>query len=177
MAPRSGVHSTDDQRGEGNQALGGWIKAARIGQGVSQRGLATRAGISRSYLCDIEHGRGTQPSVVVLDKLAMALGASRWDLLRAAGILESVSGPTDNAAERRLLSLYRDLSDLGRATVERFARFVHADEHRWVQVRLVDGEDAVQTPTPTQAGPSLFDGLRAERDDETPVPARQPLGR
>jgi DNA-binding XRE family transcriptional regulator len=38
-------------------ALGDWIKTTRIAQGVSQRELADRAGLSRSYLCDIEHGR------------------------------------------------------------------------------------------------------------------------
>lgn len=159
MTPRSGDRSTGHPHGEGNQALGGWIKSARSGQGVSQRGLAGRAGISRSYLCDIEHGRGNRPSVPVLDKLATALGASRWDLLRAAGILEPLGGPVDNAAERRLLALYRDLDDMGRAVVERFARFMHADEHRWVQARLVDGEDIPPPAARPQTGPTLFDGL------------------
>lgn len=157
MTPRIGDHSTADLHVEGNHALGGWIKAARLGQNVSQRALATRAGISRSYLCDIEHGRGNRPSVPVLDKLAMALGASRWDLLRAAGILEPLTGAVDNVAERRLLSLYRDLSENGRAVVERFARFMHDEEHHWVQSRLVNGEEV--PPPPSQTGPTLFDSL------------------
>jgi hypothetical protein len=100
--------------------------------------------------------------VPVLDKLATALGASRWDLLRAAGILEPLSGPVDNAAERRLLALYRDLTDDARAVVERFARFMHGEEHRWVQARLVDGEEIAPPLVPSQTGPGLFDGLFTE---------------
>jgi transcriptional regulator with XRE-family HTH domain len=129
---------------------------------VSQRALASRAGISRSYLCDIERGRGAQPSVAVLDKLATALGASRWDLLRAAGILDPAPAAVDNSAERRLLALYRDLSDSGRAAVERFARFTHSEEHRWIQPRLVESE-SIETPrAATPVGPTLFDTLLSE---------------
>ncbi|MGH2557912.1 MAG: helix-turn-helix domain-containing protein [Thermomicrobiales bacterium] len=168
MTPRTGDRSTAKPQGEGNQALGGWIRTARLDQGVSQRALASRAGISRSYLCDIEHGRGTRPSVPVLDKLAVALGTSRWDVLRAAGILEPLGGAVDNTAERRLLSLYRDLSDDARAVVERFARFMHAEEHRWIQASLVDGDDTTTLPIPAQTGPTLFDGLVTSVVDNSP---------
>jgi transcriptional regulator with XRE-family HTH domain len=134
---------------------------------VSQRALASRAGISRSYLCDIERGRGAQPSVGVLDKLATALGASRWDLLRAAGILDPAPAAVDNSAERRLLALYRDLSDSGRAAVERFARFTHGEEQRWIQPRLVESETGEISPVAVPAGPTLLDTL-------LPEPARRP---
>ncbi|MER3487125.1 MAG: transcriptional regulator, partial [Chloroflexota bacterium] len=53
-------------------ALGEWIRTTRITHGMSQRALAERAGVSRSYLCDIERGRGAQPTVATLDKLARA---------------------------------------------------------------------------------------------------------
>src|SRR5262249_49406819 len=88
--------------------LGDWVRTARTSQGISQRALADRSGLSRSYLCDIERGRGAQPSVATLDKLANALGASRADLLRIAGILES-SGRLGDERERRFLTVYRDL--------------------------------------------------------------------
>jgi hypothetical protein len=102
--------------------------------------------------------------VAVLDKLATALGASRWDLLRAAGILDPAPAAADNSAERRLLALYRDLSDSGRAAVERFARFTHSEEHHWIQPRLVESE-AGETPhaaPAAPAGPMLFDALLSE---------------
>src|SRR4051812_18226639 len=50
----------------GASPLGDWIKTRREVESLSQRALADRAGISRSYLCDIERGRGTRPSVASL---------------------------------------------------------------------------------------------------------------
>lgn len=141
-------------------ALGEWIRSVRMGQNVSQRVLAERAGVSRSYLCDIERGRGSQPSVTTLDKLAVALGASRNDVLRAAGVLEPVTDTAEQEGERRLLALYRDLSADGRLAVEHFARFMHHEEHRWVQPQLLDmaTEDEQATERgPHQSGPTLFD--------------------
>lgn len=140
-------------------ALGAWIRGVRTGQGISQRALADRAGVSRSYLCDIERGRGARPSVAILARLAGALGASRLDLLRAAGAIEPGAAESgDRGVERRLLALFRALSDDGRAAVERFARFTHDEEHRWVQPGLPDGDDAAPVPA-HQAGPTLFDAL------------------
>lgn len=132
--------------------LGQWIRKTRAEQGISQRALADRSGLSRSYVCDIERGRGAQPSVTTLDKLAAALGLSRADLLQASGLIDRVAAPRETEEERRILSVYRDLSDSGRVSVMRFARFVHADEHHWVQPNLLDhsqneedsgGEDAL----------------------------------
>jgi transcriptional regulator with XRE-family HTH domain len=136
--------------------LGDWVRATRTSQGFSQRALADRSGLSRSYLCDIERGRGAQPSVTTLDKLANALGASRADLLRIAGILEP-SGRLSDERERRFLTVFRDLGAGAQDAVERFARFLHAEEHRWVQPRLLDGEDVPAEPigaVPT--GPTLY---------------------
>jgi transcriptional regulator with XRE-family HTH domain len=121
--------------------LGQWIRKTRADQGLSQRALADRSGLSRSYVCDIERGRGAQPSVTTLDKLAAALGLSRADLLHASGLIDQVSTPRETEEERRILSVYRDLTDSGRASVLRFARFVHADEHHWVQPNLLDHDE------------------------------------
>lgn len=132
--------------------LGQWIRKTRADQGISQRALADRSGLSRSYVCDIERGRGAQPSVTTLDKLAAALGLSRADLLQASGLIDRAVTPRETEEERRILSVYRDLSDSGRVSVMRFARFVHADEHHWIQPNLIghdrdvddeDGEDVL----------------------------------
>jgi hypothetical protein len=97
--------------------------------------------------------------VATLDKLANALGASRADLLRVAGILES-SGRLSDERERRFLAVFRDLGTGAQDAVERFARFLHADEHRWVQPRLIEGEDGqADLSLPTPSGPTLFDRL------------------
>jgi transcriptional regulator with XRE-family HTH domain len=144
--------------GHGPQ-LGDWVRTARTSQGISQRALADRSGLSRSYLCDIERGRGAQPSVATIDKLANALGASRADLLRVAGILEPSGRPRDER-ECRFLTVFRDLDIGAQDALERFARFLHAEEHRWVQPRLLDGEDEVASPPVIpRSGPTLFDRL------------------
>jgi transcriptional regulator with XRE-family HTH domain len=152
-----------------SSALGEWLRSARLNQRISQRALADRSGVSRSYLCDIERGRGAQPSVGTLDKLAMALGASRTDLLRAAGVLEPATGVPEHAGERRLLALYRNLSRDAQSAVERFARFAHLEEQRWTQPQLPtlaeqdhdQSDGAVAVARPAQMGPTLFDAVEA----------------
>ncbi|MFL5761043.1 MAG: helix-turn-helix domain-containing protein [Thermomicrobiales bacterium] len=152
--------------GDGSIGLGLWIKSNRKVQELSQRDLAQRASISRSYLCDIEHGRGAQPSLFVLEKLAIALGATSTEILRAAGILRDGHEAVDHSHEYRLLSLYRDLSAEGRVAVERFARFVHIEEQRWIQTDLLEGQEG-QASRSLQEGPGLFDAPE-------PSPSRKP---
>lgn len=136
-AQRSAVR---DQPTSGS-LLGEWLRKTRAEQEISQRALADRSGLSRSYVCDIERGRGAHPSVATLDKLAAALGFSRGDLMKASGLIDQTSGPRENDDERRMLAVYRDLSSSGRRNVLRFARFVHADEHHWTQPPLPGPED------------------------------------
>jgi transcriptional regulator with XRE-family HTH domain len=144
--------------------LGQWIRRTRADQGISQRALADRSGLSRSYVCDIERGRGAQPSVSTLDKLAAALGLSRADLLQASGLIDRAVTPRENEDERRMLSVYRDLTPSGRVSVMRFARFVHEDEHRWTQPHLPGTDEREgDVPVPAQDAMSslmqpLFDG-------------------
>ncbi|MGI8484517.1 MAG: helix-turn-helix domain-containing protein [Thermomicrobiales bacterium] len=137
--------------------LGEWIRKTRLDQEISQRALADRAGLSRSYVCDIERGRGSEPSMTTLDKLASALGSSRADLMAAAGLIDQRVSARESDDERRLLSVYRDLSDHGQATAMRFIRFLQADEQRWMQPHLlgeiVDGEQESKR----QSGPMLFE--------------------
>jgi transcriptional regulator with XRE-family HTH domain len=134
--------------------LGDWIRVSRMQQSMSQRELADRSGLSRSYLCDIERGRGAQPSVTTLDKLAAALGVSRMELLRAAGIIEPNPGQERSDRERRFAALFRDLSPKGK----------DAEEHRWVQPKLPDRKGATGEAIPSQAGPLLFESSIGEGD-------------
>lgn len=137
--------------------LGTWIRNVRFERRLSQGELADRAGLSRSYVCNIERGYGIHPSVRALDLLAVALDVSRLDLLTAAGVLESAPGSPENEHEKRFLAVYRSLSAEGQTTVERFAKFLQADEHRWSQPRLIGEQDDVTAHHPAQSGPTLFD--------------------
>ena len=118
--------------------LGVWVRATRLQQGMSQRELADAAGLSRSYVCDIERGRGSEPSLNTLDKLAGALGASRSDLMKAAGLIDKALIPKESEEERRMLQLFRDVSDNGQELVMRFVRFVHHEEHSLKQATFLD---------------------------------------
>jgi transcriptional regulator with XRE-family HTH domain len=119
-------------------ALGLWIRERRSDRRLSQKDLATHAHISRSYLCDIEHGRGTQPSLQVLQNLARALGEDPAELIMHAGtdIDREEHLEPDSHRERRVLTIYRGLSPDAQESLERYARFLHTEEQRWVQPRL-----------------------------------------
>jgi len=95
--------------------------------------------------------------VATIDKLAEALGASRAELLRAAGVIEQAVEPRHTDIERKLLAVLRDLSEAGQRDVVRYARFVHADEHHLVQSELLPVQEIAVAPAGTRpSGPMLF---------------------
>lgn len=61
--------------------IGQRIQIRRRGAGMRQRELATAAGMSRSYLCDLEKDRGKNPSARTLHAIAGALGVRAGYLL------------------------------------------------------------------------------------------------
>lgn len=136
--------------------FGRWLRAAREERGITQQVLADRAGLSRSYLSDLERGRGVRPTIPTLDRLATALGVSNLDLLWAAGVLHTpIRGPR-RQDEDRLLALYRGLSEPGQGAVERFIRFMYQEEQRWVQPSFADDifdGDAAPFPAARSGGP------------------------
>lgn len=137
--------------------LGTYVRQSRTQQGMSQRELADAAGLSRSYVCDIERGRGNEPSLNTLDKLANALGSSRSDLMKASGLIDKALVPKESEEERRLLQLFRDLSENGQEQVMRYVRFLHSEEHSVRQSSfLPDPPPAVNTPTSSAQSLSLF---------------------
>lgn len=53
--------------------VGGLLKAARYGAGLSQRALAARSGVASSSLCRFESGAAT-PSLQMVERLLAACG-------------------------------------------------------------------------------------------------------
>jgi transcriptional regulator with XRE-family HTH domain len=150
----------NQSKANGAAALGEWVRDRRLAANVNQRDLAARAGISRSYLCDIERGRGGQPSLNCLDRLATALGAERTEILAASGILAPTRDAKRDRRVNELIAIYRGLSQSGQDSLERLARFLLAEEQRWVQPRLVDEAEPHDSHR-RQSGPTLFDALEA----------------
>lgn len=56
-------------------SIGDQIRAARLEQGLDQRDLAARAGVSQSQICHIEGGKRV-PSVRLLVRIALVLRSS-----------------------------------------------------------------------------------------------------
>lgn len=63
--------------------LGRNVRRLRLREGWSQEDYAERADIHRTYLSDIERGE-RNPTIKVVEKLAVALGVSASDLLTDA---------------------------------------------------------------------------------------------
>lgn len=62
------------------QKLGRNVRRAREARGWSQEQFAFEAGIHRTYVSDIERG-ARNPTITVVEKLAVALGTSASELL------------------------------------------------------------------------------------------------
>ena len=60
--------------------LGDKIKSERLNKSLKQKQLAERAGISISYMSDIERGR-TNPSIQTLKKISDALNIKASELI------------------------------------------------------------------------------------------------
>lgn len=57
------------------------IKQLREKAGVTQEQLASRVGISRIYLCQLENGQKLNPSIALLKRIAQALDTTITELI------------------------------------------------------------------------------------------------
>ena len=61
--------------------LGDRVRELREARGLTQEALASRAGLHRVYLAQLEIGRNDNPRLDTLRRLAQALGVSLGELL------------------------------------------------------------------------------------------------
>ena len=73
--------------------FGDYIRELRNAQGISQRQLARRVGMSNAEISRIESGERTLPRVTSIKALVMALGVDEVELLKKVGCS---SGTSDN---------------------------------------------------------------------------------
>ena len=76
----------------GRLTLGGRLRDFRHASGLTLDGLASEAGLSQSYLSDVERGRRL-PSLEALDTCAVALGTTVASLLSGCFPWDSVPPP------------------------------------------------------------------------------------
>lgn len=69
-----------------NSVIGKLVERKRLGIGMSQETLARQAGMSRTYLSDIERGLRNM-SILSLHKLCVALGTLGSQILAEAEML------------------------------------------------------------------------------------------
>jgi len=72
---------SNDKKARGDGELGERIRRRRKAIGLTAKGLAQVAGVSPSYVSQLEHGKQDQPSLEVLAALAAALGMPTSELL------------------------------------------------------------------------------------------------
>ena len=89
------------------------MTARRRELGLSQAGLALACGLSRSYICDLERGRGKTPSLRATVALASSLRLDPGSLIQL-----SLGAPGDESARGAAVrtevgEILRTLSDLG----------------------------------------------------------------
>lgn len=81
------------------EQIGARLRAARLQQGISVRGLAQSLGVSPSLISQVETGR-TQPSVSTLFSIVNELNIS-LDALVSDGTAAAATTPTDDRPPRR----------------------------------------------------------------------------
>ena len=79
--------------------LGKEIKKARIDQGLKQKELQARTGLSQKYLSQIEND-AVDPRVSVLKKIAQALQVSTDSLLGLDAVEQPAKGSDRQSAKR-----------------------------------------------------------------------------
>ena len=104
-----------------NEALGRAIKVVRTEQGVERRELAENAGISYSYLAEIENGN-KPPSSQVLMAISEALGLRPSELHAAADSLpDRTMGETRSSLRQANVAASAERSWAGQTVQHRMA--------------------------------------------------------
>jgi len=80
------------------------LKELREAQDLSLQGLADAVGVSKAHVWDLEQGRSTNPGYDLLKKFAAVLKVSVADLVG--------ENPAGDAADSRVLGMYRELKEL-----------------------------------------------------------------
>ncbi|MCJ2100025.1 helix-turn-helix transcriptional regulator [Methylobacterium sp. E-046] len=85
---------------EGRARVAWNLRRLRVERGITQEGLAVDAGVDRTYVSGIER-REFNPTVDLLDRLAMALAVDILDLLAVPAADEAEPSPLPAGRKRR----------------------------------------------------------------------------
>ncbi|MGU3479080.1 helix-turn-helix transcriptional regulator [Methylobacterium sp. D48H] len=85
---------------EGRARVAWNLRQLRVERGITQEGLAVDAGVDRTYVSGIER-REFNPTVDLLDRLAVALAVDILDLLAVPASNEAAPSPLPAGRKRR----------------------------------------------------------------------------
>jgi transcriptional regulator with XRE-family HTH domain len=103
----SSPRPTDAITDGGARSVGAYIRTLRRRSGQTLVELAGRANLSHSFLSQLERGL-TRPSMISLERIALALGTTQSQLLSAAEGSESVGRPRFKRATEGLRGIVGD---------------------------------------------------------------------
>lgn len=95
--------------------IGCHIRALRKNRGYTLQALADRAGASKSYVWELERGRGLRPSAQMLSRIAAALGVTLESIIGDEGLAASadkVFFKKYQALDATSKNIFRRLADL-----------------------------------------------------------------
>ena len=147
--------------------ISGRIVELREKRGISQAQLAKAAGMSRSYLSQIEHGRYKSPSADIMYRIASALGTTIADILEEQIIAVAGNYQTVPAPLRELVRTKGELLDIRDEDVRMLARIRYRG---LLPGRIEDYEYILQTLRIITRGQGYADTnerVRGEQTDRT----------
>jgi HTH-type transcriptional regulator, competence development regulator len=104
------------------ETLGGVLRAARTGRGLSLRDVERRTGIRNAHLSQIETDTIAKPEMAILWDLASLYGVDFARLLALAG--HAGGGETSGSRRRRMTVALRALGELSPREQEEALRFM-----------------------------------------------------
>ncbi len=111
------------------QALGTRIREIRKERGISQEIIASRAGISTSFLSHIE--RGTKKSSLdTVERLAKALGLPVGDLFEKQEPSKFYSQPAERQFSQRIEGFVREKGAGYKKVLWKVAKYLAEQDHR-----------------------------------------------
>lgn len=124
---------------------GARLRGHRLRARLSQETLSKGAGISQSYLSQLENGDGGRPSYEVVKALANALPFAKQELMASAGYADPDAegmSPRDPLDDELDLMFYgvKHLSPAGRKSVRDYIEFVRQQEEDEAKQRSEPGD-------------------------------------
>ena len=99
------------------------LRRLRKNKGLTMDKLAQAAGISKSYVWELENRPAQRPSVTVLQSLSGALGVTMLDLLGEPPPVEGGDAPED-------LAFFREYLEMSESDKDRYRKMLRLFKHQ-----------------------------------------------